>query len=173
MGPGREKNLENPSGRRQGCQASSRTGRVEARGNGNAHCLQWPARCREIDDIPGLFPPSWDSVRQHDYEAWGEVSSRLDSARMSPDEAVAVIIEYLTHSWLDEARKATWSSPADIKAQYRNASILKSRRVVFNIKGNDYRLVVAVAYRFGALYIKFVGTHAHYDAIDADTVEME
>lgn len=76
-------------------------------------------------------------------------------------------------AWIDEARKANWSSPAEIKAQFRNASILKSRRVVFNIKGNSYRLVVAVAYRFGAIYIKFVGTHAHYDAIDADTIEME
>ncbi|MCY1371502.1 RelE-like toxic component of a toxin-antitoxin system [compost metagenome] len=76
-------------------------------------------------------------------------------------------------AWIDEARKAQWSSPADIKDQYRSASILKSRRVVFNIKGNDSRLVVAVAYRFGALYIKFVGTHQQYDAVDADTVEME
>jgi mRNA interferase HigB len=75
-------------------------------------------------------------------------------------------------AWIDEARKAKWQSPSDIKAQYRNASILKSRRVVFNIKGNAYRLVVAVAYRYGALYVKFVGTHAQYDAIDADTVEM-
>ena len=56
---------------------------------------------------------------------------------------------------------------------FATASILKSRRVVFNIKGNDFRLVVAVAYRFGAVYIKFVGTHKQYDAIDADTVEME
>jgi len=76
-------------------------------------------------------------------------------------------------AWIDEARKANWSSPAEIKAQFRNASILKSRRVDFNIKGNSYRLVVAVAYRFGAIYIKFVGTHAQYDAIDADTIEME
>jgi mRNA interferase HigB len=76
-------------------------------------------------------------------------------------------------AWIDEARKANWSSPSEIKAQFRNASILKSRRAVFNIKGNSYRLVVAVAYRFGAIYIKFVGTHAQYDAIDADTVEME
>lgn len=61
-------------------------------------------------------------------------------------------------AWLDEARNAQWSNPAQIKDQYRNASILKSRRVVFNIKGNEYRLIVAVAYRFGALYIEFVGT---------------
>lgn len=76
-------------------------------------------------------------------------------------------------SWVDEAESAKWATPADIKAQYRSASILKSRRVVFNIKGNDYRLVVAVAYRFAALYITFVGTHKQYDQIDADTVEME
>ncbi|EPL08614.1 type II toxin-antitoxin system HigB family toxin [Pseudomonas sp. CF161] len=76
-------------------------------------------------------------------------------------------------AWIDEAKTAHWSTPAQIKDQYRSASILKSRRVVFNIKGNDYRLVVAVAYRFGALYIKFVGTHAQYDAIDADRIDME
>ncbi|TFY96029.1 type II toxin-antitoxin system HigB family toxin [Pseudomonas nabeulensis] len=76
-------------------------------------------------------------------------------------------------SWIDEAKNANWSAPTDIKDQFRSASILKSRRVVFNIKGNDYRLVVAVAYRYGALYIKFVGTHKQYDAIDADTVETE
>lgn len=76
-------------------------------------------------------------------------------------------------SWIDEAKKASWMQPADIKSQYRSASILKNRRVVFNIKGNDYRLVVAVAYLYQALYIKFIGTHAEYDAIDAETVEME
>ncbi|MGL6241494.1 type II toxin-antitoxin system HigB family toxin [Pseudomonas sp.] len=76
-------------------------------------------------------------------------------------------------AWIDEARNAEWQTPADIKEHFATASILKSRRVVFNIKGNDFRLVVAVAYRFGAVYIKFVGTHKQYDAIDADTVEME
>lgn len=76
-------------------------------------------------------------------------------------------------AWIDEAKNAKWLNPADIKQQFRSASILKSRRVVFNIKGNDYRLVVAVAYRYGAIYIKFVGTHRQYDDINADTVEME
>lgn len=76
-------------------------------------------------------------------------------------------------SWADEARKASWRQPADIKAQYRNASILRNRRVVFNIKGNDYRLVASVAYRYQAVYVKFVGTHAEYDLIDAETVEMD
>ena len=74
-------------------------------------------------------------------------------------------------SWVDEAKKAAWMQPAEIKEQYRSASILKNRRVVFNIKGNDYRLIAAVAYRFQAVYIKFIGTHAQYDRIDAATVE--
>ena len=76
-------------------------------------------------------------------------------------------------AWIDEAKNSDWRTPADIKTHFATASILKSRRVVFNIKGNDFRLVVAVAYRFGAVYVKFVGTHKQYDAIDADTVEME
>jgi mRNA interferase HigB len=76
-------------------------------------------------------------------------------------------------SWADEVRKALWSQPADVKAQYRSASILKNRRVVFNIKGNDYRLIASVAYRYQAVYIKFIGTHAEYDALDAETVELE
>jgi mRNA interferase HigB len=76
-------------------------------------------------------------------------------------------------SWVDEVKKAAWKQPADIKDRYRNASILKNRRVVFNIKGNDYRLVVSVAYRYQAVYVKFIGTHVEYDAIDAETVEME
>jgi len=76
-------------------------------------------------------------------------------------------------AWIDEVKKANWQTPADIKAQFKHTSVLKSRRVVFNIKGNDYRLVVSVTYRYGALYVKFVGTHKQYDAIDADTVEME
>ena len=81
--------------------------------------------------------------------------------------------EQALKSWVDEVKQATWQQPADIKMQYRNASILKNRRVVFNIKGNDYRLITAVAYRYQAVYVKFIGTHADYDAIDAETVEME
>lgn len=75
-------------------------------------------------------------------------------------------------TWLEVVHGARWARPTDITAQFATASVLKSRRVVFNIKGNDFRLVVAVAYRFGAVYIKFIGTHAEYDRIDADTVEM-
>lgn len=76
-------------------------------------------------------------------------------------------------AWIDEAKKATWTQPSDIKETYRHASILKNRRVVFNIKANKYRLIIAVAYRFGAVYIKFIGTHAQYDSINAETIELE
>jgi len=78
--------------------------------------------------------------------------------------------ERALRAWMAEVQAAQWTSPADVKAQFRNASILPSRRVVFNIKGNDHRLVVAIAYVFGAVYVKFVGTHAEYDAISAQTV---
>lgn len=76
-------------------------------------------------------------------------------------------------AWHDEVSRAHWAQPADIKAQFRSASILKNRRVVFNIKGNEYRLVVALAYNTGLVFVKFIGTHKAYDAIDAETVDME
>lgn len=76
-------------------------------------------------------------------------------------------------AWAEEARTASWKTPQDIRARYASASFVRGNRVVFNIKGNEYRLVVAVAYPFEALYIKFIGTHAQYDAIDASTVEMD
>ncbi len=75
-------------------------------------------------------------------------------------------------SWCDELKKSKWSRSADIKARYASASILKSRRVVFNLKEDDYRLVVAVAYNTGFVFVKFIGTHAEYGGVDADTVEM-
>lgn len=67
---------------------------------------------------------------------------------------------------------AHWKAPQDIKQRYPSASFIARNRVVFNIKGNEYRLVVAVAYRLQAVYIKFVGTHAQYDQIDVVTVEL-
>lgn len=70
-------------------------------------------------------------------------------------------------SWFKETEDATWSSPSEIKARYASASLLPGNRVVFNIKGNRYRLVAAVRYDLGIVFIRFVGTHAEYDAIDA------
>ena len=76
-------------------------------------------------------------------------------------------------SWADEVRKAAWRQPADIKITFRNVSILQNSRAVFNIRGNHYRLIVSVAYGFEAVYVKFLGAHAQYDAVDALTVEWE
>mgnify|MGYP001549803797 FL=1 len=75
-------------------------------------------------------------------------------------------------AWYDVARWANWTSPADVKAVFGNASIVGNNRVVFNIKGNDYRLIVAFAYKMQWAYVKFVGTHAQYDLIDAATVDQ-
>src|SRR5215510_12355185 len=73
-------------------------------------------------------------------------------------------------AWMDIVARAEWRNPEDVKASYPKASILKAGRVVFNIKGNDYRLVTAIQYRAGALVIRFFGSHAEYDRIDAETV---
>ncbi len=73
-------------------------------------------------------------------------------------------------SWFGKVSQANWHSPAEIKADYRNASFIANNRVVFNIKGNDYRLVVAIKYEYSVVYIRFVGTHRDYDRIDATTI---
>jgi mRNA interferase HigB len=73
-------------------------------------------------------------------------------------------------TWFHDVEQANWNSPADIKEVYRNASFVANNRVVFNIKGNHYRLVVVVIYQHGVVYIRFVGTHTQYDRIDATTI---
>ena len=73
-------------------------------------------------------------------------------------------------SWYAEAKKARWRTPNQIKANYASASMLKNQRVVFNIAGNKYRLVVKVLYKAQTVYIRFIGNHADYDKIDAETI---
>lgn len=73
-------------------------------------------------------------------------------------------------AWYREAEDADWDSPATVKAKYANASILGGNRVVFNIKGNSYRLVVRINYPYRVVFVRFVGTHAEYDAINAEEV---
>ncbi|MCP4123899.1 MAG: type II toxin-antitoxin system HigB family toxin [Bacteroidetes bacterium] len=70
-------------------------------------------------------------------------------------------------SWFREALNANWDTPNKIKIDYPNASILEDNRVVFNIKGNKYRLIIKANYKYRIVYIRFVGTHAEYDKIDA------
>jgi mRNA interferase HigB len=73
-------------------------------------------------------------------------------------------------TWYYEASRADWKSPVDVKTVHRNASIISNNRVVFNIKGNRYRLIVAVRYEIGIIFIRFIGTHAEYDKADAETI---
>lgn len=72
--------------------------------------------------------------------------------------------------WYDKTKRANWTSPADVKSDYRSASILANNRVVFNVKGNTYRLVAALDYQYGVVYIRFIGTHRAYDDIDATAI---
>ena len=78
--------------------------------------------------------------------------------------------EQALRSWYDEAEKATWKTPQELKQEYINASILSEKRVVFNIHGNKYRLIVDIEYRLQILFVVWVGTHAEYDKIDAKKI---
>jgi mRNA interferase HigB len=76
-------------------------------------------------------------------------------------------------AWFDEVRRARWRSTADVRRLYATASIVSADRIVFNIKGNSYRLVVAVDFEKGIVWIKWLGTHRDYDRIDVTEVEHE
>jgi mRNA interferase HigB len=76
-------------------------------------------------------------------------------------------------AWFDEVRKARWSSAADVRRSYATASIVSADRVVFNIKGNDYRLIVAVDFEKSIVWIKWIGTHRDYDKIDVKEVRYD
>ena len=73
-------------------------------------------------------------------------------------------------TWYKESSKANWTNPSEIKSEYSKASILKSGRVVFNIGGNNYRLVVDINYQRQWTFIRFIGTHTEYDKIDANKI---
>ena len=88
---------------------------------------------------------------------WEASSNRADARRA-------------LEAWHREARRASWQSPQDVKRTYASASVLKGGRVVFNICGNRYRLVVRINYPQQIVFIRFVGSHSQYDAIDAETI---
>lgn len=75
-----------------------------------------------------------------------------------------------TLAWYREVLKADWATPNEIKAQFKTASILKDGRVVFNIGGNKYRVVVWINYPYRVVYIRFIGTHKQYDAVDGQNI---
>jgi mRNA interferase HigB len=73
-------------------------------------------------------------------------------------------------AWYRQVKAADWATPADVKREIRTASILRDGRVVFNIAGNKYRIVVWINYPYRVVYVRFIGTHRQYDNIDAQTV---
>jgi mRNA interferase HigB len=73
-------------------------------------------------------------------------------------------------AWFQETSKAEWPSPNDIKNGYPSASILPDNRVVFNLKGNSYRLIIKINYEYQMVWVRFIGTHAEYDKIDATKI---
>jgi len=76
-------------------------------------------------------------------------------------------------AWIYEVKYSTWNNANELKAKYGNASIISSKRVVFNIKGNDYRLIVDIEYKLKIVFIVWFGTHKEYDKIDTKTVSYE
>ena|ERR1700743_563098 len=78
--------------------------------------------------------------------------------------------EQALKAWYPEASKSVCHHPNDIKAEYPSASILADNRIVFNIKGNNYRLIVKINYSYQMMWIRFIGTHAEYDKIDATSI---
>ena len=81
-------------------------------------------------------------------------------------------VEHLK-AWIYEVRHSTWNNSNELKLKYRNASIISSKRVVFNIKGNNYRLVVDIEYKLKIVFIVWMGTHEEYDKIDVKTIHYE
>jgi len=73
-------------------------------------------------------------------------------------------------SWYNEVSKTNWNNPNELKKEYPSASILEDNRIVFNIKGNNYRLIVKINYEYKILWIKFIGTHGEYDKINANKI---
>ena len=78
--------------------------------------------------------------------------------------------EQALFSWYDEITNAEWNNSGELKAQYRNASIINNKRVVFNIHGNSYRLIVDIEYRLRIVFVVWFGTHKQYDNIDVKTI---
>lgn len=78
--------------------------------------------------------------------------------------------EQYLKTWYETAKSSKWKSPNDVKKTYANASILKNNRIVFNIKGNAFRLIVKFNYEKQWAFIRFIGTHLEYDRIDADKI---
>ena len=78
--------------------------------------------------------------------------------------------EQLLKSWYQEASNAEWKSPNEIRSEYPSVSIISNNRIVFNIKGNNYRLIIKINYAYQIIWIRFIGTHPEYDRINANEI---
>ena len=96
--------------------------------------------------------------------ALGRLRAFLDSDPAHADARQPVM------AWYRHIRAADWPSPAALKRDFRTASVLKDGRAVFNVAGNKYRVVVWINYPYRVVYVRFIGTHRQYDAIDAQTI---
>ena len=96
--------------------------------------------------------------------ALSTLKRHLDGRKGRDDARGAVL------AWYQHVRHADWARPADVKQDFGNASILRDGRVVFNIAGNKYRVVVWINYAYRVVYVRFIGTHAQYDRINAQTI---
>ena len=106
---------------------------------------------------------------------WANLVKRLRADMASRRDKISCshigrAVKAALDAWFDEVSKAAWSSTADVKPRYATASIVSAERIVFNIKGNDYRLVVAVDFEKAIVWIKWIGTHKAYDKIDVTEV---
>lgn len=102
--------------------------------------------------------------------AWKKLREYVDGlAGKKEHDAVLSAVE----AWYEAVKSAHWQSSADVKARFATASIINAERIVFNIKGNDYRLIVAVNFEIGIVWTKWIGTHADYDHVDAATVDHD
>lgn len=97
-----------------------------------------------------------------------DLVERYFAARTGHKGIAAARVQY--EAWLAIVESAEWATPQDVKRAHPKASILKGSRVVFNIKANDYRLIALVQYQDGVVMIRFFGSHAEYDKVDAETV---
>lgn len=94
-------------------------------------------------------------------------STLIRFSERHPDATVALM------DWYETVSEANWATISDVRGQFNSVDYVGNERFVFNIRGNRYRLIVAVLFSIRTVYIKFVGTHTHYDRIDAKTVEFK
>lgn len=120
--------------------------------------------------LHGLLRPFWEHGNTQPMRiiARRTLKAYLDRHSGARDH---VALTNAVNAWFDEARKAAWTSTADVKRRYVTASIVTAERIVFNIKGNDHRLIVSVDFEKSIVWIKWIGTHAEYDRIDAKEIE--